>query len=514
MHHPTPTPTRILATAAVAATLTTLAVAGPADAATGAVLPQITALSSHRGDTDCGANVTIEGRNFDGVTAVNFGGVGVGFQVVSRHRIRTWVGAHRSAAVTVRVTTDAGRSPRSEQARYAWVRQAPSMHRTKLNCGMTATQEVAKSAQLRRTAARHTVAPVRRSNRWTAAMGRNAARRAVAWSGLPYSWAGGNTSGPTYGVSTSGPARWDSRVWGFDCSGLALYAWGPYRPLAHFAATQYRQAGSFHPKPSELVPGDLVFYTDNGHAGGIDHVQIYVGHGTIVQAPASGYPVGTATLDPAGRPFFAATRPLSHGRQAAVPHLNRLSTHYGPTGGSTVTAYGSGLNDVASVVVGGTRSYRFTSRSSHRLTIALPAHAAGRVKVRIGGAWGQSNPLRYTYVDAPQVAGVSPNSGAAAAAHAVMIDGRSFVGVRSVTVGGSAAKFTVTSGRKIRATLPALPAGTYPVVVTTAYGTSAGWASFTYLSAPPVSTAPPRPATTPTPTSKSRTSPTTAYERG
>lgn len=494
MHHPTPT--RILASAAAAvATLSLLAVAAPADATTaaGAVLPQITALSSHRGDTACGANVTIEGRNFDGVTGVSFGAAGVGFQVVSRHRIRTWVGAHRRATVTVRVTTATGQSPRTVQARYAWVRRPPSMHHTKLNCGMTAAQEVAKSAQLRRTAARHTVAPVKRSSRWTPAMGQNAARRAVAWSGLPYSWAGGNAYGPTYGVSTSGPARWDGRVWGFDCSGLALYAWGPYRSLAHFAATQYRQAGSFHPKPSELVPGDLVFYTGNGHAGGIDHVQIYAGHGTIVQAPQSGYPVGTATLNPTGRPFFAATRPLSHGRQGPVPHLRRLSTSYGPTGGSTITAYGSGLDDVASVVVGGTRGYEFTSRSSRQLTIALPAHAAGRVKVRIGGAWGQSNPLRYTYVDAPQVAGVSPNSGAAAAAHAVMISGRGFIGVRSVTVGGSAAKFTVTSGRKIRATLPALPAGTYPVVVTTAYGTSASGASFTYAPPAPVSTPSPAP---------------------
>jgi hypothetical protein len=253
--------------------------------------------------------------------------------------------------------------------------------------------------------------------------------------------------------------------------------------MAHFAATQYKQAGKFHPTANQLMPGDLIFYTGNGHANGIDHVQMYVGGGQIIQAPQSGYTVGTATLYPwPGRPFYAATRPLTHRKQGTAPHLTRLSRTAGPSADTTtLIAYGTGLKRVSTVLVSGTRTYDFTVLSGHRLKITLPAHEAGKVSVRIGGAWGVSNAMRFDYVGAPAVTGLTPNQGPAGTAQAVTITGSGFQDVTGVTVGGAAATFTVNSAGTISATLPAMPAGTYPVVVTTKYGTSAGWASFTYL---------------------------------
>jgi cell wall-associated NlpC family hydrolase len=477
---------RIAAGLAVAATALSLAlpVAAAADGApTGP--PQITGLSSRTGTTDCDSTVTVSGANFAGVTGVQFGGVRAGYQVLSPTQILAYVPAHGRAKVNVRVVTGAGVSPLSAQARYAWVNQPLSMTKTRLNCGMTAAQAMANSAKFRRTAASHVVAPVKRSSHWTPAIAQNAVRRAQGWTGLSYSWAGGGASGPSYGVNTSGGGWFDSKIWGFDCSGLTLYSWAPYKSMAHFAATQYRQAGKFHPNQNELMPGDLIFYSGNGTAGGIDHVQMYVGGGQIIQAPESGYTIGTATLySGPGRPFYAATRPLTRGAQGAAPHVTSLSGTVGSTAGTTtVTAYGTGLRQVSTVLVAGTRTYNFTVLSSRRLQITLPAHDAGNVTIRIGGAWGVSNSVGFSYVGAPDVTGLSPYSGPADATQSVTLTGTGFQDVTGVTVGGTAATFQVTSATTISATLPALPAGTYPVVVTTKYGTSLGWATFTYLPA-------------------------------
>ena len=55
----------------------------------------------------------------------------------------------------------------------------------------------------------------------------------------------GQRLGPTTGVCSHNGGDLDCHIVGFDCSGLAMYAWWPYRHLAHYAATQYsRPAGS------------------------------------------------------------------------------------------------------------------------------------------------------------------------------------------------------------------------------------------------------------------------------
>lgn len=476
--------TRIAAALAVTATALSLAVpaAASADVASPTAPPQITALSSRTGTTDCGANVTVSGTNFTSVTSVLFGSIHTGYQVLSPTRILAYVPAHGRAAVNVRVVATVGVSPVGAQARYAWVNQPLSITKTRLNCGMTAAQAMANSAKFRHSASRHVVAPVKRSSSWTLAIAQNALRRAQAWTGLSYSFAGGGASGPSYGVNTDGGGWFDSKIWGFDCSGLALYAWAPYESMAHFAASQYRQAGKFHPNEDELMPGDLIFYSGNGHASGIDHVQLYVGGGQVIQAPQSGYTIGAATLySGPGRPFYAATRPLTRGAQAAAPNVTQLSSSTGPTTGpATVTVYGSGLSQVSTVLVDGTRSYDFTALSSRALKVTLPAHAAGNVTLRIGGAWGVSNPMTFSYVGAPTVSALTPNRGPADATQAVTITGTGFQAVTGVSVGGTAATFQVTSPTTISATLPALPAGSYPVVVTTRFGTSAGSPGFTY----------------------------------
>jgi cell wall-associated NlpC family hydrolase len=143
---------------------------------------------------------------------------------------------------------------------------------------------------------------------WTPGKGEQAARRALSEVGTPYAWAGGGVYGPSRGVcSPSNGAPNDCNVIGFDCSGLALYAWGQH--WAHYAATQYHTAGHYHPSASNLRPGDLVFWSFGG-AWAIHHVAIYIGSGRIVEAPYSGGYVQVASLYEYGS-FYGTTRPLT-----------------------------------------------------------------------------------------------------------------------------------------------------------------------------------------------------------
>lgn len=146
---------------------------------------------------------------------------------------------------------------------------------------------------------------------WTPAEAATAVRRVRSTLGTPYAWAGGNSYGPTYGVcDPSNGAPYDCHVYGYDCSGLVMYGWGPYLSMAHYAATQYVAAGRFHPSARQLRPGDLVFWSYNGTIGGIHHVAMYIGHGRIIEAPYSGGYVQVASLWEYGS-FFGATRPLT-----------------------------------------------------------------------------------------------------------------------------------------------------------------------------------------------------------
>jgi peptidoglycan DL-endopeptidase RipA len=150
-----------------------------------------------------------------------------------------------------------------------------------------------------------------RASGWTPSEAATAVHRALSTLGTPYAWAGGNSFGPTFGVcDASNGAPNDCHVFGFDCSGLAMYGWGPFLTMPHFAAAQYWVAGHFHPSPGALRPGDLVFWSYNGMASGIHHVAMYIGNGRIIEAPFSGGFIRIASLWEYGS-IFGATRPLT-----------------------------------------------------------------------------------------------------------------------------------------------------------------------------------------------------------
>ena len=108
-----------------------------------------------------------------------------------------------------------------------------------------------------------------------------AARVALQYLGVPYVWGGASPSG-------------------FDCSGLAAYAYGKvgvYVP--HYTGAIWAK---FPRVTGPLQPGDLVFFHGLGHMG------IYIGGGNFVHAPHTGDVVRIASLASRSN-YVGAVRP-------------------------------------------------------------------------------------------------------------------------------------------------------------------------------------------------------------
>lgn len=121
--------------------------------------------------------------------------------------------------------------------------------------------------------------------------------RAQSQIGVPYAWGGGDANGPTKGIRDGGVADsyGDYNKVGFDCSGLTLYAFaGAGISLPHYTGYQY-QKGTQVPA-SQMQRGDLIFYGP----GGSQHVAIYLGDGTMIEAPQSGSNVQVSPVRQSG----------------------------------------------------------------------------------------------------------------------------------------------------------------------------------------------------------------------
>jgi cell wall-associated NlpC family hydrolase len=124
---------------------------------------------------------------------------------------------------------------------------------------------------------------------WGNSLGAQAASIALRFVGVPYVW-GGET--PT----------------GFDCSGLAMYAYKQVGvALSHWTGFQWNEGTTVD--PTQLQPGDLLFFDLRG--GVPQHEGMYIGNGLMVQAPHTGdivRVVPLATGSYAAR-FVRAVRP-------------------------------------------------------------------------------------------------------------------------------------------------------------------------------------------------------------
>jgi hypothetical protein len=102
--------------------------------------------------------------------------------------------------------------------------------------------------------------------------------------GLHYSWGGGGRSGPTCGEGISPGGYNDTKVVGFDCSGLTQYAFwkGAGVNIGTYTGAQVGKGKRVTiSSTSQLRRGDLIFW---GSPGSTTHVAIYLGNGKIVEA--------------------------------------------------------------------------------------------------------------------------------------------------------------------------------------------------------------------------------------
>ncbi|GAA3714346.1 hypothetical protein GCM10022224_094990 [Nonomuraea antimicrobica] len=97
-----------------------------------------------------------------------------------------------------------------------------------------------------------------------------AAQAALLMRGTPYSWGGGGPNGPSFGIQHG------THIHGFDCSGLAEYAWAKAGArIGGHTATRWN-AGTHIPR-SQIRPGDLIFFArDPTRPATIHHVGIAV----------------------------------------------------------------------------------------------------------------------------------------------------------------------------------------------------------------------------------------------
>jgi cell wall-associated NlpC family hydrolase len=111
--------------------------------------------------------------------------------------------------------------------------------------------------------------------------------------GLPYSWAGGNASGPTNGIASG------ANTIGFDCSGLVLFAVaqasGGQIVLPHSSELQATMGTPV--APADIQPGDVIAFALGANQTDFDHIGIYIGNNEMIDAPDTGAVVRVDTLN-------------------------------------------------------------------------------------------------------------------------------------------------------------------------------------------------------------------------
>jgi cell wall-associated NlpC family hydrolase len=124
---------------------------------------------------------------------------------------------------------------------------------------------------------------------------------AMRWIGTRYAWGGGSLTGPSEGFGI------DDGVIGFDCSGLTRYAY--YQAGISIQRQSTAQYATLpHVSRANLQRGDLVFYAFNtSDPSTIHHVAIYLGNGTMIEAPESGERVRVTAMRWGG--FIGGARP-------------------------------------------------------------------------------------------------------------------------------------------------------------------------------------------------------------
>lgn len=144
------------------------------------------------------------------------------------------------------------------------------------------------------------IAPDLRARRFD---GRTIAQFAMGFRGVPYRLGGADPAG-------------------FDCSGLVQYVFAQYGMSVPRVVEQQYEIGETI-RPSDIRPGDLIFFNTKKDGRGASHVAIAVGQDSFVHAPNSTGVVRIETLGSAywGSRYLGARRiTQSHSARLATPN--------------------------------------------------------------------------------------------------------------------------------------------------------------------------------------------------
>jgi hypothetical protein len=174
-----------------------------------------------------------------------------------------------------------------------------------------------------------------------------------------------------------------------------------------------------------------------------------------------------------------------------TPRVTGRSPTIGPaSGGTAVSITGTGFTAATAVRFGGADAASFMVNGDTSISAVAPPGSPETVDVTVASQGGTSatSPIdQFTFVGAPSVSGLDPNSGPVSGGTIVTITGTNFTHAGGVNFGETPAGFTVNDDSSITATAPPGEAiDTVDVTVVSIGGTSHITAADVFAYTPPV----------------------------
>jgi hypothetical protein len=439
-------------------------------------LPTVTSVAPGSGPATGGTSVTINGTDFAGATDVSFGANAATFTVDNATRI-TATSPAGSGTVHVTVTTAGGTTATSVDDTFTYI-EAPTVSSVSPSVGPDAGGTSVTIAGENFTGATAVTFGSTDATSFTIDDDTQITATSPAGAGTVHVTV-------TTGAGTSATSSADQFTYvGVPAIESVLPASGPSAGGTSVTITGTNFTGAT----------SITFGANNATSYTVDSsTQITAitpaGSGTVeVTVITAGGTSDSSDPDPLfGDDDFTYVEP---------PTVSAVSPSNGPTaGGTSVTITGSNLTDATGVSFGANAATTFTVDNDTQITATSPAGSAGAVDVKVttvGGTSATSVADNFTYLAAPTVSAVSPDTGPATGGTSVTITGTDLTGASGVSFGGTPGTFTVDSSTQITATSPA-GSGIVDVTVTTGGGTSAPTAAdqFTYVGAPTITSVSP-----------------------